>query len=243
MRRAYTLSLCCLLGLFLFQTTVIQAQKRRIKGNGSIRSEERTISDFTELDIKGMFEVELKQTGSHALTLETDENLLDRVETYVKGNTLFVKWDDQYELKSWEKMKIVIEVDRLEKLDMNGMCSLKSASILNADKFELRHNGMGHTELTIEGEELFVELGGMVEMKLEGVVNEMDLVISGMAKVDTEECEAAQVSVETSGMGRAHVYAKEELFINSSGMGKVTYSGDARIKSVNSSGMSSINKN
>src|SRR5258708_19922055 len=65
-----------------------------IRGNGHIKTEDRTISTFTEIDASGAFEIEW-QSGSPALRITTDENLLSYVESEVSDATLHLRTHDQ----------------------------------------------------------------------------------------------------------------------------------------------------
>jgi hypothetical protein len=57
-----------------------------VRGNGHIKTDDRTISAFTEIDAGGAFEIEW-QSGSPALHITTDENLLSYIESNVSGDT------------------------------------------------------------------------------------------------------------------------------------------------------------
>ena len=58
----------------------------------------------------------------------------------------------------------------------------------------------------------------------------------------TQKLEAAIVNVVNSGVGSVSVYATQELSMTNSGVGSITYSGDAVIKNINSSGVGKIRK-
>src|SRR5438046_10136484 len=58
-----------------------------IRGNGQIKTEERPITAFANLDAGGAFEIEW-QNGSPALRITTDENLLPYIENDVSDGTL-----------------------------------------------------------------------------------------------------------------------------------------------------------
>ena len=60
-----------------------------IRGNGRIKTEERPIATFANVDASGAFEIEW-QNGPPIVRVTTDENLLPYVETNVSGDTLNV---------------------------------------------------------------------------------------------------------------------------------------------------------
>src|SRR5206468_12707164 len=65
-----------------------------VRGNGHIKTDDRTISAFTEIDTGVAFEIEW-QSGSPSLHITTDENLLSYVESDVSSDTLRLRTHDQ----------------------------------------------------------------------------------------------------------------------------------------------------
>ena len=58
-----------------------------IRGNGHIKTDERTISAFANIDASGAFQIEWKN-GAPALSVTTDENLLSYIDNHISGDTL-----------------------------------------------------------------------------------------------------------------------------------------------------------
>src|SRR5438445_4217851 len=58
-----------------------------VRGNGRVRTDERTISAVANIDLRGAFEIEW-QSGTPALRITTDENLLPYIENNVSEDTL-----------------------------------------------------------------------------------------------------------------------------------------------------------
>ena len=61
-----------------------------IRGNGQIKTEERPIAAFANVDASGAFEIEW-QNGPPALRVTTDENLLPYIENNVLDDTLHLR--------------------------------------------------------------------------------------------------------------------------------------------------------
>ncbi len=58
-----------------------------IKGDGTIKTENRPISDFSALEVSGAYQIKWS-SGKPALTISTDQNLLPLITTSVTDNTL-----------------------------------------------------------------------------------------------------------------------------------------------------------
>src|SRR5438046_9627890 len=61
-----------------------------IRDNGHIKTEERAITAFPNLDVGGAFEIEW-QNGSPCLRITTDENLLPYIENDLSDGTLHLR--------------------------------------------------------------------------------------------------------------------------------------------------------
>jgi hypothetical protein len=61
-----------------------------IRGNGRIKTEERPIATFANVDASGAFEIEW-QNGTPAVRVTTDENLLPYIENNVSEDTLHLR--------------------------------------------------------------------------------------------------------------------------------------------------------
>jgi len=57
-----------------------------IRGNGHIKTDERSVSSFANIDVRGAFTIEW-QSGAPSLRITTDENLLGYIDSNVSGDT------------------------------------------------------------------------------------------------------------------------------------------------------------
>src|SRR5262245_6318117 len=78
---------------------------RGLRGNGVITTENRTISNFVNIDAGGAYEIEWS-SGAPALSLTADQNLLPHIKTNVKGDKLEILSDQQ--LAPTKKIRIKI---------------------------------------------------------------------------------------------------------------------------------------
>ncbi len=58
------------------------------KGNGELVTEERIHTGFTEISLESTGDLFVEQGSDYSVEIETSENLMDIIETKVKGSTL-----------------------------------------------------------------------------------------------------------------------------------------------------------
>src|SRR5437773_11914775 len=76
-----------------------------IRGNGHIKTDEHTISAFTNIDASGVFQIEW-QSGAPAPSITTDENLLPYIDNQISGETLHLHTHEQ--IWPTHRIKVVI---------------------------------------------------------------------------------------------------------------------------------------
>jgi hypothetical protein len=178
-----------------------------IRGNGHIKTDDRTISAFTEIDAGGAFEIEW-QDGSPALHITTDENLLSYVKSDVSGDTLHLRTHDQ--IWPTHGIKVVISSPTRAAARIRGAVKL-TAKQLTGPKFALEASGASHVSLDGKIDELLADMTGASELEAGGL-----------------QTRAAEIS--TTGAGEAEVAAAQSLKVAVTGAGKITYSGNPTIE-------------
>jgi hypothetical protein len=178
-----------------------------IRGNGHIKTEDRIISAFTEIDTGGAFEIEW-QSGSPALRITTDENLLSYVESDVSGDTLHLRTHDQ--IWPTHGIKVVISSPTRAAARIRGAVKL-TAKQLTGPKFALDTSGASRVSLDGNIDELLADMTGASELEASGL-----------------QTRTAEIS--TTGAGNAEVAVAETLKVAITGAGKVTYTGNPTIE-------------
>ena len=92
--------------LFSFFAITVQAQDK-IKGSRNVIKEERDLSEFNALDVRGDLEVVIKNSGTARVEIEADDNLLEIISTEVIDGTLVIK--PLKEISRSKRQKVTVE--------------------------------------------------------------------------------------------------------------------------------------
>ena len=174
-----------------------------IRGNGHIKTEERPITAFVNLDAGGAFEIEW-QNGSPALRITTDENLLSYVENNVSGDTLHLS--TRKHVWPTHGIKVVISSPTRAGGKIRGAVKL-TANQLSGPIFALESKGASEVVLDGNIDQLLVDMTGASQLAAGGL-----------------QTKTAEIS--TTGAGDAEVAVSDTLKVVITGAGKVTYSGN-----------------
>jgi len=178
-----------------------------VKGNGNITTETRQVADFTTIQADGAFEVNWT-SGSPALRITTDGNLMDYIRAEVAGDKLRIEWEKN--LRPTRGIKIHIASSTFTGAELNGAVRLNASNM--------------------SGSNFFLEANGATRVGLKGTVDGLTASMNGASRLDADELRTRTAELSINGAGRAEVNASEHLRVAVSGAGKVTYSGDPKVK-------------
>jgi hypothetical protein len=194
------------------------------KGNGEYVTERRTVSDFDELKIGGNFEVFLKKEDQSYVEIHTDENLLQFIDSEVRGNILEIT--QRKKLISKRKIKLTIAYSDLHELRAMGAALIKNQGHLETTSLTIRMEGAGIVDLKIQCDDLEVVVSGAGIVKLAGEVNTQDLSLTGAGKLEAFDLESASCTISVGGIGGAEIYVTEKLDATIEGIGGIEYAGE-----------------
>lgn len=189
-----------------------------IEGSGKMVTQAREIEPFVNLDANGSFDIEIRIGSEPSLELTFDDNIIDLIDTRVRGKTLFIDSDEGY--SSRHACKVVVTVPKMESVQLNG----------SGDVFL---EG-------IHGEIFECELNGSGDVVASGEIDELEIDISGSGDVDARELKAKNAYVRIHGSGDVKVFASEDFDGAVYGSGDIKYYGNPKHKSTHVAGSGSI---
>ncbi len=200
-----------------------------VDGNGNVKKETRDVSSFDAIKIAGAFEVYLSQGSSEGLVVEADENLLDLIQSEVRGGTLVI--DTKENIRDSKELNLYITFKDIEKMDISGAVELKSEEKLKFD--ELRIDGSGASEITLELEanKLECDFSGASEIELSGSAKYCSIDNSGASELDAYDFVVGEYDIEISGAGDAKIHCTDVLKARISGAASIRYQGDPKVDS------------
>ena len=210
-----------------------------IDGNGILKKETRSISDFKGVDVEGPFNVVLVQGNTFSVEIETDENLLQYIDLKNDNGKIVISEKDGYELNSKKGIIVRIQMPTVNQVNVSGSGSVKSETILsNIDAMEINIGGSGNITLELKSPKIDVGIGGSGKATLSGTTRNLDISIGGSGDCLAEELLSEECVVTIGGSGTARVYASTSLKGTIGGSGDIFYRGEPKDikKSISGSG-------
>lgn len=213
---AYPLSLVCCTRL----TTTTSNNALIVQGSGILATKIQDLKPYqiTEVELQSIGNLLIIKGDENSLTLSTDDNIIDQLESRVEGSKLILTTKSgSYQFQHLPTYTLIIPSD-VSFLSLPGSGKV-TVEELTADAFSCKISGSGKINI------------------LKGVVDHQKVIISGSGKYNAPHLLGIHSHVDISGSGSAVIQAKESLKVDISGSGQITYFGNPQItKNISGSG-------
>lgn len=198
---SYTLLITALLSVLVFG----KYDTEKIKGNGDVQQETRSLNTFTKIVDDGTLNLIISaSSGSHDIELNGDSNILPLIKTEVNNGTLHIWTEQSFSCKS--KLSAHISCALLQGIEANGTGDIKASGV--------------------KTDNMSIEANGTSSMVLEGSVSDLKIDLNGTGDIHAKEFSAQKTTVRVAGTGNALVNpGSGSLDVVISGTGNVLYAG------------------
>lgn len=200
--------------------------------NEGLKKEERRVSNFTKVSFKTLGDMKIVQGDEEGLTIEALEDVLPRITTEVRDDTLVISMKPVF--FQWENITrhiyYSLKVKNLESFDFSGVGRVESDQ-LTANRLEINLRGAGEISIRkLKAEELKAVLGGTGKLQLEGTVTEQEILLKGAGAFQGRDLESESARVTLRGVGEVTVRCSDVLDAKLSGLGSIRYYGDPIVR-------------
>jgi hypothetical protein len=203
---------------------------KRIRGNGQLKTQERATIDFSMVDVSGAMDLYLSHGPAHAVKVETDENLLEFIETIFKDNTLIIRPEKGFNLKPRNTIKVYVTSPVFTRLEASGACDIYSENkILSDSEINIDMSGSCKADVELNAPKVSADVSGACQLLLRGETKDFSVDGTGSTKIHAMELMAENVDIEIAGAGSAEVFASVSLNVNISGAASVKYKGNPQV--------------
>lgn len=185
------------------ETTVMRGNQPITRGSGRLVTRARTLPPFSRIVADDGADVSIAFGPTQEVSVQADDNLIDRVTTRVENGTLWIGVGGSYRTRATPTASIVVPA--LERIDLHASGSARVAG-MRGSALALSSNGSGN----------FIVDGDIGELRVE---------LFGSGEADLARLRAEHVRVELNGSGEARVHASRSLRAEVNGSGTILYAG------------------
>jgi hypothetical protein len=201
---------------------------------GPVVSEDRNVSAFTKVDVSGEGTLIVTQGDTPSLRIEAQQGVLDRLETYVSGDTLRIEqrlhWFGFGALWGGEPITYHLTVPDLEGLRLSGSIAVTGEGSFDAAEFVIECSGSSDVTLDVRADSLRLNTSGSSDLTLTGQADTIVIDSSGSTNILARGLVGRIATVNCSGSSDIELNAGEQLNVDASGSSTVSYVGSPVLK-------------
>lgn len=217
--------------------------KNRLRGKGPTVTQEFFESGFSKVSLDFEADVIYQHAANHRVVLEAQQNVIDRMEIEVTGQTLNLAFKRRTRLVKYEPITVTISSPNFTGCTINGSGNVDVTEGFENLGIDVNVSGSGSVNLQhVQAKNCLLDISGSGHIVgNSGNLEVLDCTISGSGKINFAGVEAEKVITNTSGSGNTSVWATDKLNVNISGSGSVSYKGSPEVE-VDISGSGSLSK-
>ena len=216
-----------------------EAEEGNTESRSSNQSETQSLANFSSLNIKGDFEVIVKQGDTYEMTMSGSGKSIRNINSNVNSNQLNIRASNTaYDLND---VTIEIIVEDIESLDVSQGANVKFE---NADLSRLRISTDKDSRALINGKIDRVQVAsyGRSRVDLEGTMDSLAVDLNDGSRLYAYEADIKEAKVFTEEESRARLTVNEYLSVEASGFSSVRYKGNPEVDVIDKSTSASISK-
>lgn len=221
---------------------IIGNAQTKVKGNGKVITEERTTTQYDEINVSGFFDVVLVSGKEGVITIEGEENILPYVKVEVSGNVLKIYTKESFNISAKKDIILTVPFEQISSVSLSGSGDITTKNTIVGTTFKAKLSGSGDLNLDLKVTDLESSLSGSGDVVLIGNADNIVFKTSGSGDVDAIDLIAKKADVSISGSGDMKVNCTENLFARVSGSGDIFYKGEPEFKDTKVSGSGDISK-
>jgi hypothetical protein len=178
--------------------------------HGPLTKESRNVSGFDGVELRGVGNLFIEQTGRESLTVEAEKAVVPELTSRVVDGRLIIGPESDSAIHTTGPINYHLTVKDLNSLEVLGTANAEATGI--------------------DTDSLTVTISGAGNVRMEGQADKQAVEISGTGTYLAENLKSREVNIVVAGAGSAIVNAEKELDAEISGVGSVEYVGDPRIQ-------------
>jgi hypothetical protein len=229
-----------LVGIFVLGKRNFSFISTRVKVEGPVKTETRTVPNFhgVELDMSG--DVEIKRADQYSLTVHAQESVLPKIKTEVENGILRLYVDGMM----WSSSDIRFEISgpNLDAFQLDGSGTINVLDSLQGERLSFEVSGSGDMIATsLDASRVESRISGSGTVRLAGAARDVSVVVDGSGDVVAQDLRVENLEVDISGSGSVRCGVDRRIGGTISGSGGVYYTGSPSVE-VNVTGSGEVEK-
>jgi hypothetical protein len=199
------------------------------------------VESFTRVVVNNGFDVNVSAGEVDGVTLRIDDNLADKVDVAVTGDTLRIALAPRTSVRD-ATLGADVTVRALSKIEQSGGTVVHLADGASADEFDVKMSGGSKLDAALHNTNVDLDLSGASHVTLSGRATRVALEGNGASVLEAGTLQVNDAGISLSGASQATVSVSNTISADLSGASLLRYLGSPTIVRQSVTGSSSITK-
>lgn len=211
--------------------------------NVEIVSKNYPIESFSSLKANTVAKIVYTQSDEVSVRVNGAQELIDHLMVKVDKGELIIENDMELNSKNDAPLVVFISSPTLNSIETYGKGDLCLKGEIKSDHLTIKSFGIGRVHaLNLQSKKVSVKYDGIGNLKLGGVVQQVEILSSGVGNIDCEDLVAKTAIVKSTKIGKVKCLATESIGLFNEGIGEIIYLGNPTFKELHNSGMGKISQ-
>jgi hypothetical protein len=210
-----------------------------LNGSGNILDQDLKVTDFTSINVKGAFEVNISQASEYKAILSTDENLISRVQVSIEHKVLKLSIEAPATFFP-TSLKLKVEMPEIVGLNLSEGAKGLLISHKSKEDFALFLDGGSTLNGALDAGTATFNLSGASQATLTGTAMKLVMTCSGKSKAELGDLVASFAQVKIQEASEATLNVQGRFDANLSDASKVYYLGNPLFSNTSITGDSTM---
>lgn len=223
--------------LTFFTAIIVLTSCQYTSGSGDIKSENRTVANFTGISVGSSFDVEVKIGPVTEVRVEADDNIIKYIETEVSGNTLKIRLEDNHSISN-AHLKVYVTTPALTSVKTSGSASVLVQDVIaTKERLSFKASSSSGIKAEVDAPEVEADASSSATINLSGKTKNYHAEASSSSDIKSLDLLSENATAKASSSATIKLHASVSLDARASSSADIVYRGAATVnKSVSSSG-------
>ena len=233
-----------LLATIFILVVITACENQKINPSSNITVQDRTLEDYTGIEISTVFDVELTISDTEEkIEIEANDNLHAYIDVFKDGGDLVIKIKDNTNITGKATLKArITTASPLEKITVRDASNLVMTNELTTNEILLAVSDASFMNAKVAASSAQVRLEGASRLDLAGTCNQMDVYVYDASELNGLEMSVNDVVVELEGASNASLTVNETIDLTAKDAAVFSYKGNAVITDIDLKDAAQIKK-
>lgn len=203
---------------------------RTIRGSGVVTSVERSLRSFDSVAFATSGQLTIEFGDEESIRIETDDNLLDHIETFVRDGSLHIEVEEGIDIRPHRGIHYRLTVRDLDGVSILGSGEIEFAEV-HRENLGIAILGSGNVRIaSLMTSSLEIVIAGSGDVHVAGSSSDLEISVSGSGNLMGRDLEVEHASVAILGSGSATLCISDRLEASILGSGSIHYYGSPSVQ-------------